>query len=133
MEMEREAVRLEVALGIQEDGSTLSLDLKAIPHLLIAGMTGSGKSVVVNSIITQLISDYKDDEVAFIFVDPKRVELSPYKTIPHAYAPPVYEMDDIIKMLDWASDEMEHRFSLLEKYGHVDLDSRNARDRKSVV
>jgi len=123
-----EPVRLIVEIGVQEDGTHLVLDLNKAPHLLVAGMTGSGKSVVVNSIITQLITSYTDEDVAFVFIDPKRVELSAYKDIKHAYAPPVFEVEDTVVMLEWCVGEMDSRFHLMERYGHKDLDARNARN-----
>jgi S-DNA-T family DNA segregation ATPase FtsK/SpoIIIE len=128
MEMGGEALRLSVSLGVGEDGGELVVDLADAPHLLVAGMTGSGKSSVINSIITQLITSYSDEDVAFIFIDPKRVELAAYKSIKHAYSPPAYTIEDTVSLLAWAADEMEHRYALMEKYGHRDIDARNARN-----
>ncbi|MCD4684703.1 MAG: hypothetical protein K8S97_02055, partial [Anaerolineae bacterium] len=101
---------LKLALGLGVDGSPVAADLTAMPHLLIAGTTGSGKSVCVNSIITALLLNNTPDQVQFIMVDPKRVELTGYNGIPHLVAPVVVELERIVGVLQWVQREMEERY-----------------------
>ena len=102
--------RLRLALGLGVDGTPVAADLTAMPHLLIAGTTGSGKSVCVNAIIACLLLQNTPDDVQFIMVDPKRVELTSYNGIPHLVAPVVVDLERIVGVLQWVQREMESRY-----------------------
>lgn len=102
--------KLRIALGLAVDGAPVAADLTAMPHLLIAGTTGSGKSVCVNAIITSLLLQNTPKDVQFIMVDPKRVELTGYNGIPHLVAPVVVELERIVGVLQWVQREMEERY-----------------------
>src|SRR5690606_10813673 len=92
-------------------------DLATLPHLLIAGRTGTGKSVCLNSIITSMIMTRRPDEVRMLMIDPKMVELSPYKTLPHLMHPVVTDMKKAEAILAWAVEKMEERYALLARAG----------------
>ncbi|MBN1202844.1 MAG: DNA translocase FtsK 4TM domain-containing protein [Anaerolineae bacterium] len=102
--------RLRLALGLGVDGTPVAADLTAMPHLLIAGTTGSGKSVCVNAIISAFLLSNTPDELQFIMVDPKRVELTGYNGIPHLVAPVVVDLERIVGVLQWIQREMEERY-----------------------
>ncbi len=102
--------KLRIALGLGIDGTPMVADLTAMPHLLIAGTTGSGKSVCVNAIIACLLLSNTPDDVQFIMVDPKRVELTGYNGIPHLVAPVVVDLERIVGVLQWVQREMEERY-----------------------
>lgn len=106
---------LAIALGATTTGEPYVGDLAAMPHLLIAGATGSGKSVCLNSIICSILFRMPPDKVKFIMIDPKRVELSVYRDIPHLLAPVVTDVRNAAAALKWAVSEMELRYSQLEK------------------
>jgi S-DNA-T family DNA segregation ATPase FtsK/SpoIIIE len=101
---------LAIALGQGVDGTPVAGDLTAMPHLLIAGTTGSGKSVCVNSIIASLLIRNTPDKVKFVMVDPKRVELTGYNGVPHLIAPVVVELERIVSVLKWVTREMDERY-----------------------
>ncbi len=119
--------RLKVALGEDILGVPVTLDIKKLPHLLIAGSTGSGKSVCVNSIITSLIYNYTPDHVRFIMVDPKMVELQLYNGLPHLLTPVITEPHIAPRALKWAMFEMERRYRLLSEAQCRDIDRYNDR------
>jgi S-DNA-T family DNA segregation ATPase FtsK/SpoIIIE len=104
--------RLRVALGRSVDGHPIVADLTTMPHLLIAGTTGSGKSVCVNAIISTLLLENSPDDLRFIMVDPKRVELTGYNGIPHLVEgmPVVVDLERIVGVLKWVTREMEERY-----------------------
>ncbi len=102
--------KLRISLGLSVDGSPVAADLTAMPHLLIAGTTGSGKSVCVNTIISCLLLTNTPDDLQFIMVDPKRVELTGYNGIPHLVAPVVVDLERIVGVLQWVQREMEERY-----------------------
>ncbi|MCA9888457.1 MAG: DUF87 domain-containing protein, partial [Anaerolineae bacterium] len=114
---------LTIALGQSVSGAPVSADLSGMPHLLIAGATGSGKSVCVNSIIASLLAFNQPDTVKFIMVDPKRVELTGYNGIPHLVAPVVTDVERIIGVLKWVTREMDDRYKQFSDSG-----SRNITD-----
>ncbi len=95
----------------------MTVDLSTLPHLLIAGRTGTGKSVCLNSIITSMVMTRRPDEVRMLMIDPKMVELSPYKTLPHLMHPVVTDMKKAEAILAWAVDKMEERYHLLARAG----------------
>jgi S-DNA-T family DNA segregation ATPase FtsK/SpoIIIE len=101
---------LPIALGQDVAGTPYAADLAAMPHLLIAGATGSGKSVCVNAIIASLLCSRTPDEVQFIMIDPKMVELTAYNGIPHLRAPVVIELERVVGVLNWATREMDSRY-----------------------
>jgi S-DNA-T family DNA segregation ATPase FtsK/SpoIIIE len=102
--------RLRLGLGKDVSGHAVVADLTAMPHLLIAGTTGSGKSVCVNAIISSLLLQNTPDELRFVMVDPKRVELTYYNGIPHLLAPVVVDLDRVVSALQWVSREMDRRY-----------------------
>ena len=124
-EYKSEAGALKVALGKDILGKPLTLDLKRLPHLLIAGATGSGKSVCVNTIITSLIYNYDPNYVRFILVDPKMVELQLYNGMPHLLTPVITEPQMTPAILKWAIHEMERRYRLLSSMNTRDIERYN--------
>jgi S-DNA-T family DNA segregation ATPase FtsK/SpoIIIE len=106
---------LPIALGQDVAGNPIATDLTAMPHLLIAGATGSGKSVCVNSIIASLLCSRTPDEVQFIMIDPKMVELTAFNGIPHLKAPVVIELERVVGVLNWATREMDDRYKTFNK------------------
>jgi len=120
---------LGIGLGQSVDGSPISADLTQMPHLLIAGTTGSGKSVCVNSIIASILIRNSPDQVKFIMVDPKRVELTGYNGIPHLVAPVVVELERIVGVLKWVTREMDDRYKKFSSAGSRNIiDYNNNRD-----
>jgi len=121
-------------LGIGKDvgGERIVLDLASMPHLLIAGSTGSGKSVCVNALLTSVIMRATPEEVRIILIDPKRIELSLYNGIPHLYVPVVTEAKEAASALAWAVSEMETRLRKLQKAGvrNIAMYNTMARDGK---
>ncbi|MGB4267816.1 MAG: DNA translocase FtsK [Spirochaetota bacterium] len=117
--------RLKVGLGKDIMGKPVVIDIKKLPHLLIAGATGAGKSVCVHSIITSLVYNYDPNYVRFIMVDPKLVELQIYNGIPHLLTPVIIEPFMVPKALKWTMMEMERRYYLLSEYNTRDIDRYN--------
>ena len=118
---------LEVPLGKAVDGSARSFDLARMPHLLVAGSTGSGKSVAVNGIISSILMKARPDQVKFLMVDPKMVELSVYNDIPHLLIPVVTNPRKAAKALQKVVDEMENRYELFSKFGVRNIAGYNAK------
>ena len=116
---------LPVALGLASAGEPVVLDLLKMPHLLIAGATGSGKSVCINTIISSIISHQDPAQVRMLLVDPKRVELTPYNGIPHLVTPVVVDPDKVVRLLKGAIQEMMRRYKLLEEAGARNIASYN--------
>ena len=108
---------LAIALGMSVDGSPVSADLTQMPHLLIAGTTGSGKSKCINAIIVSILANCSPDDVKFIMVDPKRVELTGYNGLPHLVAPVVVELERIVGVLRWVTREMDDRYKKFSNAG----------------
>ena len=108
---------LAFALGEDAGGQSLALDLAAMPHLLIAGATGSGKSVCINSLVASLLMTRPPDELRMIMVDPKRVELTPFNGIPHLVMPVIVEPDEVQPALRGLITEMTRRYKLMEEMG----------------
>lgn len=117
--------RLPIALGALVSGEPIITDLAVTPHLLVAGATGSGKSVCVNSIICSLLLRRTPEQVRFIMIDPKMVELNIYNGIPHLLAPVITDSQKASLTLKWAISEMEARYRLLERYGVRNIGSYN--------
>nr|WP_122629081.1 DNA translocase FtsK [Lucifera butyrica] len=120
-EFQKAASRLTVALGKDIAGQTIIADLAKMPHLLVAGSTGSGKSVCVNTLITSILFKAHPEEVKFILVDPKMVELSNYNGIPHLLVPVVTDSQKAASALRWAVQEMERRYALFAASGVRDI------------
>ncbi len=118
---------LKIALGQDVSGRPVAASLARMPHLLIAGATGSGKSVCVNAIICSLLFQYTPDDLRFIMVDPKRVELTVYNGIPHLIDAVITDVETVIAVLGWAVREMETRYKKLEQVGVRNIESYNAR------
>lgn len=118
---------LAFALGEDAGGQSLALDLAAMPHLLIAGATGSGKSVCINSLVASLLMTRPPDELRMIMVDPKRVELTPFNGIPHLVMPVIVEPDDVQPALRGLINEMSRRYKLMEETGVRNIAGYNAK------
>jgi len=112
-----QSMRIPIFLGKDVAGNPIVFDLTTLPHLLIAGRTGTGKSVCLNSIIVSILMTRRPDEVRTLLVDPKMVELSPYKSIPHLMHPVVTDMRKAEAILAWAVEKMEERYELLARAG----------------
>lgn len=112
-------------LGKNILGEVVSIDITKTPHLLIGGATGSGKSVCINNLICSIVKKCKPDEVKIVLVDPKRVELSLYRNIPHLIGNVVTDVNDAIAMLDGLIKEMNRRYSQLEIYGARNIEEYN--------
>ena len=119
--------RLRIALGRDVSGQPVAADLAAMPHLLIAGATGSGKSVCVNSIISCLLMNNSPADLRMIMVDPKRVELTGYDGIPHLLAPVIVELDKVIQVLQWVTRQMDERYRRFAQAGARNIDEHNQR------
>lgn len=116
---------LNIILGKNIVGEDKIIDIAKMPHLLIAGQTGSGKSVAVNTLISTLISKKKDDEVKFIMIDPKMVEMMPYNGIPHLLVPVITDPQQAAIALKWTVNEMENRYRQLSENGVRNIISYN--------
>ncbi len=114
---------LMIALGKGISGKSYFGNLAKLPHLLIAGTTGSGKSITIHTIITSLLYRNSSDSLRFIMIDPKRVELTQYNKIPHLLTPVITEAKKAILSLKWAAKEMDRRYNLLESHSVRDIDS----------
>ncbi len=110
-------MKIPIYLGKDVAGNPMVCDLATLPHLLIAGRTGTGKSVCLNTIIVSMLMTRRPDEVKMLMIDPKMVELSPYKTLPHLMHPVVTDMKKAEAILAWAVDKMEERYALLARAG----------------
>jgi S-DNA-T family DNA segregation ATPase FtsK/SpoIIIE len=121
------AARLPLCLGKAIGGEAVLVDLQRMPHLLIAGTTGSGKSVAINTMILSLVYRLRPDQCRLIMVDPKMLELSVYDGIPHLLTPVVTDPKKAVVALKWAVREMEERYKKMSKLGVRNIDSYNAR------
>ena len=120
---------LPLALGKDVYGHAIIADLAAMPHLLVAGATGSGKSVCINSIITSLIFKHTPETLRFIMIDPKVVEMQVYNDLPHLVTPVVTDPKKVLLALRWVVDEMEKRYAIFAKVGVKNISGFNARPR----
>ncbi len=122
--------KLPVALGKDVYGKTIIGDLAAMPHLLVAGATGSGKSVCINSIISSLLCRFAPDELRFIMIDPKVVEMQNYEELPHLALPVVTDPKKALLALRWVVKEMENRYQIFAQEGCRNFEAFNNRNRK---
>ena len=117
--------KLAVPLGLDVSGTSIAADIKKMPHVLIAGQTGSGKSVLLNAWICSFLFRTTPDEVRLILVDPKRVELVPYNGVPHLLTPVVHEPQKVLSSLNWSIKEMDRRYKLFSEVGVRNIDGYN--------
>ena len=120
---ENSKAKLKLPLGEDVSGQPVIAGMERMPHLLVAGSTGSGKSVAVNCFICALLLKHTPDELKFIMVDPKMVELIVYNHIPHLLSPVVTELERVVPTLKWATREMERRYKIFAKHGFRNIDS----------
>ena len=123
---------LPIALGEDAGGAPVVLDLAALPHALIAGATGSGKSVCINSIVASLLFTKPPDQLRMLMVDPKRVELTPFNGIPHLIAPVITEGEEVNPALRGVMREMFRRYKLMEEVGARNIGGYNAKGREAM-
>jgi len=123
--MQKSKSKLTVSLGLDVSGSPVVSDIAKMPHVLIAGTTGSGKSVLINSFISSLLFRASPNELKLILIDPKRVELLGYNGIPHLMTGVIVEVEKILASLKWAMDEMDRRYKTFAASGVRNIDSYN--------
>ncbi len=128
-DFKKKDIKLPIALGKSISGKPIVGDLSSMPHLLIAGTTGSGKSVCINTIILSLLYRHTPDKCKFILIDPKMLELSTYEGIPHLICPVITEAKKAASVLGWVVKEMESRYRLMTKEGVRNIDGYNAKHR----
>ncbi|WP_207395200.1 DNA translocase FtsK [Bremerella alba] len=125
-------MKVPIFLGKDVSGNSLAVDLASLPHLLIAGRTGTGKSVCLNALITSILMTRRPDEVRMLMIDPKMVELSCYRTLPHLMHPVVTDMKKAEAILAWAVEKMEERYQLLAQVGVRHLSGFNALEKEEI-
>ncbi|HET9947184.1 MAG TPA: DNA translocase FtsK [Patescibacteria group bacterium] len=123
--MQKGKSKLIVALGLDVSGNPVVADIAKMPHVLIAGTTGSGKSVALSAFITSILFRASPQEVKFIMIDPKRVEMTVYNGIPHLLTPVIVEPEKILSALKWAMGEMDRRYKIFAERGVRNVDSYN--------
>ncbi len=126
-DFKKKDIKLPIALGKNISGKPIVGDLASMPHLLIAGTTGSGKSVCINTIILSLLYRHTPDRCKFILIDPKMLELSTYEGIPHLLCPVITEAKKAASVLGWVVKEMENRYKLMTKEGVRNIDGYNTK------
>ena len=126
-DFKKKEIKLPIALGKNISGIPIVGDLTSMPHLLIAGTTGSGKSVCINTIILSLLYRHTPDRCKFILIDPKMLELSTYEGVPHLLCPVITEAKKAASVLGWVVKEMESRYKLMTKEGVRNIDGYNAK------
>ncbi len=126
-DFKKKEIKLPIALGKNISGKPIVGDLTSMPHLLIAGTTGSGKSVCINTIILSLLYRHTPDKCKFILIDPKMLELSTYEGIPHLLCPVITEAKKAASVLGWVVKEMESRYRLMTKEGVRNIDGYNSK------
>ena len=120
-EYKESEAKVPILIGEKIGGELIVVDLYRMSHLLIGGRTGAGKSVWVNSMIYSLISRYSPEEVRFVMIDPKVVELQVYNNIPHMLAPVIHNVNDVIRALDWLVNEMKNRFQKFKEQNVINI------------
>ncbi len=129
-QFKRKEIKLPIALGKSISGNPIIGDLSTMPHLLIAGTTGSGKSVCINTIILSLLYRHTPDKCKFILIDPKMLELSTYEGIPNLLCPVITEAKKAASVLGWVVKEMENRYKLMTKVGVRNIDGYNSKHKQ---
>jgi S-DNA-T family DNA segregation ATPase FtsK/SpoIIIE len=128
----KKEIKLPIALGKNISGTPITGDLASMPHLLIAGTTGSGKSVCINTIILSLLYRHSPDKCKFILIDPKMLELSTYEGIPHLLCPVITKAKKAASVLGWVVKEMENRYRLMTKEGVRNIDGYNIKHKLAM-
>jgi DNA segregation ATPase FtsK/SpoIIIE, S-DNA-T family len=123
--MQKAKSKLSVSMGLDVSGTPVIADISKMPHVLVAGTTGSGKSVLINAFIASLLFRASPAEVKLILVDPKRVEFTGYNGIPHLLTPVIVEVEKILSALKWAVGEMDRRYKIFAERGVRNIDSYN--------
>jgi len=123
--MRKSRSKLSVSLGLDVSGNPIIADIGKMPHVLVAGTTGSGKSVLVNSFITSLLFRASPEELKLILIDPKRVELTGFNGIPHLMTPVIVDVEKILSALKWATNEMDRRYKTFAERGVRNIDGYN--------
>jgi S-DNA-T family DNA segregation ATPase FtsK/SpoIIIE len=131
-QFQQSSSKLSLALGKTIAGESYCTDLARMPHMLIAGATGSGKSVCIHSIIASILFRATPEEVRFLLIDPKMLELTVFNNIPHLFTPVVVEPKEAVKVLRWAVTEMERRYQVLAKAAVRNIDAYNAKRRQGL-
>lgn len=132
-EYKENEARIPILIGEKIGGEPIVVDLYRMSHLLIGGRTGAGKSVWVNSMIYSLISRYSPEEVRFVMIDPKVMELQVYNNIPHMLAPVIHNVNDVIRALDWLVNEMENRFQKIEEQNVINIGGFNKKIKNGEI
>jgi DNA segregation ATPase FtsK/SpoIIIE, S-DNA-T family len=132
IDFSKKDIRLPIALGKNISGVPIVGDLASMPHLLIAGTTGSGKSVCINTIILSILYRHTPDKCKFILIDPKMLELSTYEGIPHLLCPVITEAKKAASVLGWVVKEMESRYRLMTKEGVRNIDGYNSKHKLAM-
>src|SRR6266404_193788 len=125
--------KLPLALGKDVYGKTIIADLAQMPHLLVAGTTGSGKSVCINALVASMIFRFTPEEMRFVLIDPKMVELQAYNSLPHLAFPIVTDPKKVLLALRWLIDQMEYRYKIFARLGVRNIVGFNARPKKKTV
>ncbi len=128
-----QAMTLPLYLGKDASGAAMVYDMTSMPHMLIAGTTGSGKSVCINSIIMSILMTQRPDRVKLILVDPKMVELSVFKDVPHLMSPIITDMNKAERILEWATTKMDERYALLAEAGVRNIAHFNRLTREQIL
>ena len=132
-EYKESEAKVPILIGEKIGGELIVVDLYRMSHLLIDGRTGAGKSVWVNSMIYSLISRYSPEEVRFVMIDPKVMELQVYNNIPHMLAPVIHNVNDVIRALDWLVNEMKNRFQKFEEQNVINIGGFNKKIKNGEI
>lgn len=132
-EYKESEAKVPILIGEKIGGELIVVDLYRMSHLLIGGRTGAGKSVWVNSMIYSLISRYSPEEVRFVMIDPKVMELQVYNNIPHMLAPVIHNVNDVIRALDWLVNEMMNRFQKFEEQNVINIGGFNKKIKNGEI
>ena len=132
-EYKESEAKVPILIGEKIGGEPIVVDLYRMSHLLIGGRTGAGKSVWVNSMIYSLISRYSPEEVRFVMIDPKVMELQVYNNMPHMLAPVIHNVNDVIRALDWLVNEMKNRFQEFEEQNVINIGGFNKKIKNGEI
>lgn len=132
-EYKESEAKVPILIGEKIGGEPIVVDLYRMSHLLIGGRIGAGKSVWVNSMIYSLISRYSPEEVRFVMIDPKVMELQVYNNIPHMLAPVIHNVNDVIRALDWLVNEMKNRFQKFEEQNVINIGGFNKKIKNGEI